>query len=422
LICLSPPAKSLYQLHIYESERGDDVDFNLTEEEELFHKTVREFCETKLMPRAREIDTKEEIPQDVLDGMAELGLLGITIPGEYGGPGGSMMMATLAAIEIGRGDISMATAVFYLLEAGWSLVLANCGTEEAKQEVLPEVARARAFMGIATTEPGGGSDIANVKTIAKPTGDGYVLNGEKAYISCVKEAQRMGGGHLTIVRTKPELGHRGMGFFYVPIATEGITTTLYSDMGRMGISTGGISYSDAKIPKHYLLGEETRGFYHLMAGFNVARTLVAAACIGASERALEIGTEYIKERKLFGRPIGKFEGIQFELAEQFAQVEMAKNTVLKAAWMIDKYGDDKSKASEITKTATVVKLYAPQIAFETVKKAMIWYGAAGYTKDVDLEMGLRGVTSYIVGAEGALNIMKVILGRELLGKEFIPYK
>ncbi len=398
------------------------MDFDLTEDEELFKKIVREFCEKKLMPRAREIDTKEEIPQDVLDGMAELGLLGITIPEEYGGPGGSMMMATLAAIEIGRGDISMATAVFYLLEAGWSLVLANYGTEEAKQEVLPEVAKAKAFMGIATTEPGGGSDIANMKTIAKPTGDGYVLNGEKAYISCVTEAQRMGGGHLTIASIKPELGHRGMGFFYVPIATEGITTTTYSDMGRMGISTGGISYNDAEIPKHYLLGEETRGFYHLMTGFNVARTLVAAACIGASERALEIGMEYIKERKLFGRPIAKFEGIQFELAEQFAQVEMAKNTVLKAAWMIDKYGDDKSKVSEITKTATVAKLYAPQIAFETVKKAMIWYGAAGYTKDVDLEMGLRGVTSYIVGAEGALNIMKVILGRELLGKEFIPYK
>lgn len=398
------------------------MDFDLTEDEELFKKTVREFCEKKLMPRAREIDTKEEIPQDVLDGMAELGLLGITIPEEYGGPGGSMMMATLAAIEIGRGDISMATAVFYLLEAGWSLVLAEYGTEEAKQEVLPEVAKAKAFMGIATTEPGGGSDIANVKTIAKPTGDGYVLNGEKAYISCVTEAERMGGGHLTIARIKPELGHRGMGFFYVPIATEGIATTTYSDMGRMGISTGGISYNDAEIPKHYLLGEETRGFYHLMTGFNVARTLVAAACIGASERALEIGMEYIKERKLFGRPIGKFEGIQFELAEQFSQVEMAKNTVLKAAWLIDKYGDDKSKVSEITKTATVVKLYAPQIAFETVKKAMIWYGAAGYTKDVDLEMGFRGVTSYVVGAEGALNIMKVILGRELLGKEFIPYK
>ena len=398
------------------------MDFDLTEDEELFKKIVREFCEKKLMPRAREIDTKEEIPQDVLDGMAELGLLGITIPEEYGGPGGSMMMATLAAIEIGRGDISMATAVFYLLEAGWSLVLANYGTEEAKQEVLPEVAKAKAFMGIATTEPGGGSDIAHMKTLAKPTGDGYVLNGEKAYISCVTEAQRMGGGHLTIASIKPELGHRGMGFFYVPIATEGITTTTYSDMGRMGISTGGISYNDAEIPKHYLLGEETRGFYHLMTGFNVARTLVAAACIGASERALEIGMEYIKERKLFGRPIGKFEGIQFELAEQFSQVEMAKNTVLKAAWLIDTYGDDKSKVSEITKTATVAKLYAPQIAFETVKKAMIWYGAAGYTKDVDLEMGLRGVTSYVVGAEGALNIMKIILGRELLGKEFIPYK
>jgi acyl-CoA dehydrogenase len=398
------------------------MDFDLTEDEELFRKTVEEFCEKKLRPRSREIDDKEEIPEDVLKGMAELGLLGVTIPEEYGGPGGSMTMAALAAIEIGKGDISMATAVFYLLEAGWSLILAKYGTEEVKSEVLPKVAKGEAFMGIATTESGGGSDIANVKTVAKDNGDHYVLNGEKAFISGIKESLRMGGGHLTIVRTKPELGHRGMSFLYVPLNTKGITTTTYKDMGRMGISTGGMSYNDVEIPKNYLLGQENKGFYHLMDGFNAARTLVAAACIGASERALELGKEYISQRQAFGRPIGKFEGVQFELADQYAQVEMAKLMVLKSAWLIDNFGNDPGRVSETTKSATIAKLCAPQVAFETLKKVMIWYGAAGYTKDFEIEMGFRGVTSYMVGAEGALNVMRVILGRELLGKEFIPYK
>ncbi len=284
------------------------------------------------------------------------------------------------------------------------------------------MAKADAFLGIATTEPGGGSDIANVKTIAKRKDNNYIFNGEKAFISGVKEANRMGGGHLTIARTNPELGHRGMSFFYVPLNMQGITTTLYQDMGRMGISTGGISYNDAEIPNAYLLGTEDKGFYHLMDGFNAARTLVSAACIGAGERALEVGREYVSQRHVFGRPIGKFEGVQFEFADQYSEVQMAKLMVLKAAWLIDKYGKDPTKTSEITKSATIAKLYAPQIAFETLKKVMIWHGAAGYTKDTELEMGFRGVTSYIVGAEGALNVMRIILGRELLGKDFIPYK
>jgi acyl-CoA dehydrogenase len=398
------------------------MEFDLTEEEELFKKTVEEFCATKLRPRSREIDDTEEIPIDVLKGMADLGLLGITIPEEFGGPGGSMTMAALAAIEIGKGDISMATAVFYLLEAGWSLILSKYGGEEVKSEVLPKVARAESFLGIATTEPGGGSDIANVKTTAKMNDGQYILNGEKTFISGVKEALSLGGGHLTITRTNPELGHKGMSFLYVPIDAKGITTTLFKDMGRMGISTGGISYADAEIPENYLLGEENKGFYHLMDGFNAARTLVSAACIGAAERALEVGKEYVSQRRAFGRPLGKFEGVQFELAEQYSQIEMAKLMVLKSAWLIDKFGDDPSRISETTKSATIAKLYAPQVAFETLKKVMIWHGAAGYTKDIELEMGFRGVTSYIVGAEGALSVMKIILGRELLGKDFIPYK
>lgn len=404
---------------------GTNMDFNLTDEEQMFQDTVRKFCEKKLRPRSREIDDRQEIPREILDEMAKMGLLGITVPEKYGGPGGSIMMATLGATEIGRGDISMATAVYYLLEAGWSPILARHGSEEAKNEVLPRVASGEWFLGIASTEPGGGSDLAGMQTCWTRDGNDYIINGEKAFISCFQEAQKYGGGHLTLVRdaSKPR-DISGMNFFYVPANSKGIHVQKYHNMGRMGISTCGVTYDNVRVPEKYRLGSEGKGFYYAMEGFNIARIFVSAACIGAAERALEIGMEWIKKRSAFGSPIGKFEAVQFELADLYSQVEMARLIIHKAAWLTDRHGPhpDKAAMSEIAKTVAVGKLMAPQIAFDTVRKVMTWHGAFGYTRETDLEMGLRGITSYISGAEGALNIMRIIIGRELLGKEFIPYK
>ena len=210
----------------------------------------------------------------------------------------------------------------------------------------------------------------------------------------------------------------------MPSRSEGISTQKFVNMGRMGISTGALTYQDARIPAKYLVGEEGKGFDVAMQGFTFARTLVAAACIGAAERALETGMGYIRERMAFGRPLGKFEGIQFELVDLWTQVEAVKWQCRRAAWLIDTYTlkGDTSRRSEVDRAVASVKLMAPRVAFETVKRVMMWFGAAGYTKDVGLEMGFRGITSYIVGAEGGLNIMRIIIGRELLGREFLPYK
>ena len=192
----------------------------------------------------------------------------------------------------------------------------------------------------------------------------------------------------------------------------------------MGISTGGLTYDDARVPERYLIGEEGGGFHAAMEGFSVARTFVSAACIGAAERALETGMAYIRERQVFGQPLGKFEGIQFELVDLWTQVEAVKWQCRRAAWLLDRYTmrGDHSHRSEVDRAVASVKLTAPPIAFEAVKRVMMWFGAAGYTKDVGLELGFRGVMSYMVGAEGGLNIMRIILGRELLGSEFVPYK
>ncbi|MGA8542155.1 MAG: acyl-CoA dehydrogenase family protein [Thermoplasmata archaeon] len=396
------------------------MDFQLGDEEQAFQAAVRRFGDKVLRTHERQIDAEGRIPDDVLRAMAELGLLAMPVPTDWGGMGASAVLTEIAAEEIGRGDFSMATAVFFLLEAGWGYLLSRHGTDEAKREILPPVCRGETFLGIATTEPTGGSDLANLRTSSRKDGDAFILRGEKSFVSGVEEAKRLGGGHLTL--SKNAAG--GFNFLYVPARSEGVTTQKFENMGRMGISTGGLTYADVRVPAKYLLGREGKGFECAMEGFSIARTFVSAACIGAAERALETGMAYIRERQAFGQPLGKFEGIQFELVDLWTQVEAVKWQCRRAAWLLDTYtlkGDD-SHRSEVDRAVASVKLTAPPIAFECVKRVMMWFGAAGYTKEVGLELGLRGIMSYLVGAEGGLNIMRIILGRELLGKEFLPYK
>ncbi|MCI4364414.1 MAG: acyl-CoA dehydrogenase, partial [Thermoplasmata archaeon] len=235
------------------------------------------------------------------------------------------------------------------------------------------------------------------------------------------EAKALGGGHLTLARAA---GGKGFNFVYVPTRSAGITTQKFENMGRMGISTGALTYDEVRVPERYLIGTEGRGFDCAMEGFSIARTFVSAACIGAAERALETGSAWIKERRAFGQPLAKFEAIQFELVDLYTQVEATKWQCRRAAWLIDRYGKDglAHHRSEIDRTVASVKLVAPQVAFDTIRRVMMWFGAAGYTKEVGLELGFRGIMSYLVGAEGGLNIMRIILGRELLGKEYVPYK
>jgi acyl-CoA dehydrogenase len=396
------------------------MDFTLSDEEQAFQTAVRRFGDRVLRPNERRIDTEGRIPDEVLRGMADLGLLAMPVSTDFGGMGASSVLTELAAEEIGRGDFSMATAVFFLLEAGWGYILDRHGTIEAKREVLPEVCSGRAFLGIATTEPTGGSDLARIRTTSTRTDSGYSIRGEKAFLSGVEEAQRLGGGHLTLTRAS----EGGFRFLYVPTRGPGRTTQRFSNMGRMGISTGAITYDDAPVPSHYLLGADGHGFEIAMEGFTIARTFVSAACIGAAERALETGMAYLKQREVFGQPLGKFEAIQFELVDLWTQVEAIKWQCRRAAWLTDRYlaSGASGDRSEVNRAVAAVKLTAPPIAFECVKRVMMWFGAAGYTKDGGLELGLRGVMSYLVGAEGGLNIMRIILGRELLGKEFVPYK
>ncbi len=379
------------------------------------------------LEKIREMDSRGEIPQEILRSMGEMGLLLMTSPQEHGGTGADWVTACIAAEELGYADVSIALPVLWLVESSWGYVVDRYCSEQVRDDCIRKAFKGDAFIGIASTESGGGSDVAAFKSTAEKVGNEWILNGEKMYISGTEEAKKLGGGYFVIARTSPapaDAMHRGMTGFYLPINAKGVEVNKrFEDMGRMAISTGGFKMENVRVPDAYRIGEVDKGFYLTMEGFDNARILIAAVCVGAARRALDIGMDYIKERKAFGRPIGKFEGIQFELADDWAQLEALKSLTYRTAWMQDKrYKEGKFSPLEVSRMIAACKLIAPHFAFDVFKHAMIWMGAYGYTKECPLEMGLRGIMSYCVGAEGASNIQRTVIARELLGKEYIPYK
>jgi len=403
------------------------MDFGWNEEQRLWRQAVRDFAQAEIAPRVREIDTQERIPPEIIRGMAGLGLLAPLCSEEVGGAGMDWTMATIAAEELGRADVSLAVPVLYLVEAAWGMILDRYGPDDLKAQVLPRVTAGEAFLGIATTEPGGGSDILGAcRTRAVAEGDGWRINGEKMFVSGVRESLEMGGVHLLLARTDPdpEAGHRAFTFFALPLKdTPGISPTYFEDMGRMGISTGGFAMEDVELPDGHRVGDLNRGFYHAMEGFSAARTLIGATCVGAAEAVLELGMDHIKERQAFGRPLAAFEGVSFPLANHHANLESTRLLVYKAAWTMDqKYGPGTRSHNDVALAAALAKLRAPQVGFEIMNEVADWFGAMAYTKECPVEMGIRGIRSYSIGAEGTMNIMRLIIVRELLGAEFLPYR
>jgi len=405
------------------------MEFRLSAEQELFKRMIREFCEKNVEPRSREIDDKEDgIPDDIIQGLADLGIFGIVIPEKYGGSapeGEEMTYANIAVQEIARAEMSMALPVYVLLCLGWGFLISKYGTDQLKEEVLSRIAAGEYFAGINTTEPAGGSDISNVQTSGVYQDGKFIVNGEKAYISGVLEASKQReGGHITLIRTDPDAGHRGFTFIFIPANLPGISYTVYEDIGRMGLSTGGFVYKDVEVSEHYVLGEVNRGFYLNMEGFNLARILVSAACVGMAEKALEISRDYVKQRVLFGRPLAKFEGISFEIAGDHARLEQLKLYLQYAAWAADTYYKEPGFVTqrELSRIISICKMTAPKLGAEIAQHCMTHLGAFGYTKDCPLGRGLRGIMSYVVGAEGGYHIQKLIIAREFIGDVAVPYR
>ena len=415
-------------------------DFTETENQKLMMKSVRECCERYLtFERVREMDeTGHPFPKDIVERLCGLGVVMGTVPAEHGGSGIDWITQGMIAEIIGYYDPTIATAAGLMaVETGWGFTLDRYCSETVREKYIKPAIKGEKFVGIATTEPGGGSDVAAFKSTAKKEGDEWIINGEKTFISGTEECEKWGGGYWINVRTGPAppgAAHRNMTSFFLPIDTEGVEIQEpYRDAGRMALSTGGFKMKDVRLPDEYRLGEEGKGFYYTMEGFDNARMMIAASCAGIIQRVMDEAVPYIKERKTFGRPLAKYEAVQFELAEIYREMEALRLMTRKTMWMQDirykeegmpeKTSEAKTfKPTEVAKWISLIKWKGPSLALEAARKAMIWLGAAGYTKEYIFESAWRGVMSYVVGAEGGLNIQKIVVARELLGKEFIPYK
>jgi acyl-CoA dehydrogenase len=396
-------------------------DYTFTEEQEMIRESVRDFAQKKIAPISLEMEHTKRIPQEIIKGMADLGLIACTVSPEYGGQGFNAVTAGIIAEELAKADITGSIPVFYLIQAAWGHVFDKYGTHEAKSEIFPKVTKGEKFLGIATTESDAGSDVAGTRTTITKKGDEYIVNGEKMYISGVREAIETDGGHVTVAKQNPELGARGMTLFYLPLKQKGITPTYVDDLGREGITTGGFSVDNVAIPKKYIIGQENKGFYLIHEGYEYARGLIAVICAGAGLQSLDRGVKYLKERKAFGLPLARYEALQFRLAEHYTKLNFLKESSYKALWTLDQESIGKATRFESSKAIAMAKMFASEWSTAAIDEVMQWQGAFGYTRECLDQAAYRAVRSF-AWAEGSKEIMRVIVSRELLGKEYIAYK
>jgi cyclohexanecarboxyl-CoA dehydrogenase len=380
------------------------LNFDFSEEEELFRRTVREFARKEIAPKIREYERKGEFPWELYRKMGKAGLLGLRFPKKYGGQEADAVAMGILVEEIAR--------------AGWQIplgdimgeILALHGPEHLKREWLPSMAKGEKMLGIANTEPSAGSDAAAITTRATRKGDDYVLNGEKQCITGIDEC----GAYCILAKTDQDKGARGVSMFFVEMNRPGIEKYKFDALGWRLFSFGGFVLKDVTIPTTNLIGEENQGFHYVMETFDLMRALIAVWCVGMTESSLDENIEYTKQRTAFGRPIAKFESVQSRIVEGYTELEAARLLCYRTLWM-------KDKGERITKHSAMIKWYVPQLCFGIVNDCLQNRGAIGYTTECLDEYRLREIRGAMIG-DGTTDINKIVVARELLGREFLPYR
>ena len=380
------------------------LDFDFSEEQALFRRTVREFAKKEIAPKIRDSERKGEFPWELYHKMGQAGLLGLRFPKQYGGQEADAVTMGILVEEVAR--------------AGWQIPLGDImgeilslhGPEHLKREWLPAMAKGERMLGIANTEPSAGSDAAAITTRAIRKGENYVLNGEKQYITGINEC----GAYCLLAKTDQEGGAKGVSMFFVEMNRPGIERYDFDALGWRLFSFGGFVLKDVTVPVANLIGEEGRGFYYVMETFDLMRSLIAVWCVGMAEAAIDENIEYVKQRTAFGRPIGKYESVQSRIVEGYTKLEAAKLLCYKTLW-------SKDKGEKITKYSAMIKWYVPQLCFEIVNDCLQNRGAIGYTTECLDEYRLREIRGAMIG-DGTTDINKIVVARELLGKEFLPYR
>ena len=383
------------------------VDFAFTEAQQEFARVVRAFALAELAPKYAHWDRTGEFPAEQWRKMGELGITGICLPEAYGGQQADCVTAGIAAEELSRGDFNCGYA---LIENCLNGEILRHASEATKTAWLPGMARGDYIVAIAVTEASGGSDAAGMQARAVRHGDAYTLSGEKSGISMVMPADAV----LVFAKTDMEAGARGVSTFLVPTDLPGVSRTPLKDMGERAIQRGSLFLDQVQVPRDYLIGEEGQGFYLVMNAFDYSRVIIALMCIGAAEQSLDETITYVKQREAFGRPLAKFEGVSFPIAEHATMLEAARWLCYRALWLRD-------QGLPHSKEAAMVKWWGPKVAVDAIHECLLLHGHYGYTQDLPHEQRLRDVIGLEIG-DGTAQVSKIVVVRELFGREFLPYR
>lgn len=379
---------------------GLGMNFELTKEQEMIRDMVRDFAEKEIKPYAREVDETSTMRIESFKKMAELGLLGIPFPEEYGGSGGDTVSYALAVEEIGRACGGTGLSYAAAVSLGASPIY-NFGTEEQKQEWLVPLAKGETLGSFGLTEPNAGSDAGGTRTTAVIDGDDYIINGEKCWITNAGYARQI---IVTAVTGKREDGKKIISSIIVPTNTPGVTINCnYDKMGVRGSNTCEIVLENVRVPRTNLLGDEKRGFSQFLNTLDGGRISIAALSVGIAQAAYEKALKFAKEREQFGAPISKLQAIQFKLADMAMEIELARTLVHKAAWL-------KDQKKPFGKEAAMAKLFASEMGFRTCNQAIQIHGGSGYMKEYDVERHLRDIKLMEIG-EGTSEIQRLVIFR-----------
>jgi alkylation response protein AidB-like acyl-CoA dehydrogenase len=379
------------------------MDFSPSQEQRQIREMVAEFVDEEVVPRAAEIDETDEFPQELVDEMAGLDLLGMPFPEEYGGAGLDYHSYVIGLEEISRGSGGLGTIVAAHISLAGNM-LYEFGDESQKAEYLTPLAQGDEIGAFALSEPGAGSDVPAMDTTARREGDEYVVDGGKLWISNGSVADTV----ILFAKTDPDAGNKGISSFVVrPEEDDGFIVEGTEDkLGDKGCPTAELRFDDMRLPESRRLGEEGRGFVHALKTLNGGRITIAARSIGIARAALEAAAEYATEREQFDQPIGEFQSIKHKLADMDTKVQAARMLAHRAA-------DRKIRGEDFIKHAAQAKLYASEISREVANEGIQIHGGYGYTKDFPAERFYRDAKLNEI-YEGTSEILRNTIGDKVL--------
>jgi butyryl-CoA dehydrogenase len=373
----------------------------LSEEQSMIQDMARDFASSELAPHSLDWEAQAAIPEAVFQQMGKLGLMGMTVPEQYGGAGTDFVSYALALMEIAAGDGAVSTVMSVNNSPCCAAILRN-GTEGQKNQYLAPLAKGEIIGAFCLTEPHAGSDASALKTKAKKTDDGYILNGVKQFIT----SGQIGGVALVFAVTDAEAGKKGISCFIVPTDADGYeVVSVENKLGQKASDTCQVAFNDVFVPDDQMLGEEGAGYKIALANLETGRIGIASQSIGMATAAYELAVEYAKERESFGTAIINHQAVGFRLAEMATKIEVARQMTLHAATL-------KETGRPCLTEASMAKLFASEMAEEVCSDAIQTLGGAGYIADYRVEKIYRDVRVCQI-YEGTSDIQKLVIARNI---------